>query len=281
MAKIISIINLKGGVGKTTTTVGLAEILSKEYNKRVLVIDLDAQTNATTMLIGENKWLEVNNKKQTIAQLFYEGLNPYSAKIFDINKAIIREVSNVNEVKNVDLLPSSLELIDIQEEIVKAPSGSLGAIRSIDILHRAVANVKGNYDYILVDCPPNLSVVTRNGLRMADGYIIPTIPDILSTFGIPQIVSRVKTFGDEIEKEIRPLGIVIAKYRKQSGVHKRVLKDLGNEKDCKLFKTIFKECDRISDAAEFKSKKTIIQKWGSDQAKTFKNLAMEIIECME
>ena len=78
MTRIISVINLKGGVGKTTTTVGLAQVLSVEFNKRVLVIDLDAQTNATTMLIGEDKWVEVNKQKQTIAQLFYEGVYPRS-----------------------------------------------------------------------------------------------------------------------------------------------------------------------------------------------------------
>ena len=72
MTRVISVINLKGGVGKTTTTVGLAQILSVEFNKKILVVDLDAQTNATTMLIGEEKWMEVNKQKQTIAQLFYE-----------------------------------------------------------------------------------------------------------------------------------------------------------------------------------------------------------------
>ena len=90
MTRVISVINLKGGVGKTTTTVGLAQILSVEFNKKIL--DLDAQTNATTMLIGEEKWMEVNKQKQTIAQLFYEGVYPRSEKIFDINRAILKGV---------------------------------------------------------------------------------------------------------------------------------------------------------------------------------------------
>lgn len=115
MTRVISVINLKGGVGKTTTTVGLAQVLSVEFNKRVLVIDLDAQTNATTMLIGEDKWVEVNKQKQTISQLFYEGVYPRSEKIFDLNRAILKGVSNIDEVKLVDILPSSLDLIDIQE----------------------------------------------------------------------------------------------------------------------------------------------------------------------
>ena len=128
MTRVISVINLKGGVGKTTTTVGLAQILSVEFNKKILVVDLDAQTNAATMLIGEEKWMEVNKQKQTIAQLFYEGVYPRSEKIFDINRAILKGVSNIDEVKLVDMLPSSLDLIDIQEEVIKAPRGIFSVI---------------------------------------------------------------------------------------------------------------------------------------------------------
>ena len=223
MAKIISIINLKGGVAKTTTTVGLAQVLSTEFNKKVLVIDLDAQTNATTMLIGEEKWLEVNKDKQTIAQLFYEGVYPKSEKIFDINKAILKGVSNIDEVKLVDLLPSSLELIDIQEDVIKTPRGIFSTIRPVDLLGRQLSKVKERYDYILIDCPPNLGVITRNGLKVSDVYIIPTIPDILSTYGIPQIISRVKKYSKELERDIKPLGIVITKYREQSPVHRRTI----------------------------------------------------------
>ena len=278
MAKIISIINLKGGVAKTTTTVGLAQVLSTEFNKKVLVIDLDAQTNATTMLIGEEKWLEVNKDKQTIAQLFYEGVYPKSEKIFDINKAILKGVSNIDEVKLVDLLPSSLELIDIQEDVIKAPRGIFSTIRPVDLLGRQLSKVKERYDYILIDCPPNLGVITRNGLKVSDVYIIPTVPDVLSTYGIPQIISRVNKFSKELEKEIKPLGIVITKYREQSALHKRTVKELRKERDCRVFETIFKENDNIANAAEYINKSTMRQKWGyKGQVDNFKLLAEEIM----
>ena len=282
MSNIISIINLKGGVGKTTTTVGLAQTLSSEFNKRVLVIDLDAQTNATTMLIGEEKWAEVNKEKQTIAQLFYEGVYPKSEKIFDINKAILKGVSNINDVKLVDILPSSLELIDIQEEVIKTPRGVFSTVRPVDLLGRQLAKVKDRYDYILIDCPPNLGVVTRNGLNVSKVYIIPTIPDILSTYGIPQIINRINKYSKELEKDIKPLGIVVTKYREQSSVHRRTLKKLQEEIDCKVFKTIFKENDIIASAAEYINKTTLRQKWGyKGQVDNFISLAKEIIELME
>lgn len=281
MIRVISVINLKGGVGKTTTTVGLAQILSVEFNKKILVVDLDAQTNATTMLIGEEKWMEVNKQKQTIAQLFYEGVYPRSEKIFDINRAILKGVSNIDEVKLVDMLPSSLDLIDIQEEVIKAPRGIFSVIRPVDLLDKSLRKIKQKYDYILIDCPPNLGVITRNGLKVSDVYIIPTVPDVLSTYGIPQIISRVNKFSKELEKEIKPLGIVITKYREQSALHKRTVKELRKERDCRVFETIFKENDNIANAAEYINKSTMRQKWGyKGQVDNFKLLAEEIMRAM-
>ena len=281
MTRVISVINLKGGVGKTTTTVGLAQILSVEFNKKILVVDLDAQTNATTMLIGEEKWMEVNKQKQTIAQLFYEGVYPRSEKIFDINRAILKGVSNIDEVKLVDMLPSSLDLIDIQEEVIKAPRGIFSVIRPVDLLDKSLRKIKQKYDYILIDCPPNLGVITRNGLKVSDVYIIPTVPDVLSTYGIPQIISRVNNFSKELEKEIKPLGIVITKYREQSALHKRTVKELRKERDCRVFETIFKENDNIANAAEYINKSTMRQKWGyKGQVDNFKLLAEEIMRAM-
>ena len=281
MTRVISVINLKGGVGKTTTTVGLAQILSVEFNKKILVVDLDAQTNATTMLIGEEKWMEVNKQKQTIAQLFYEGVYPRSEKIFDINRAILKGVSNIDEVKLVDMLPSSLDLIDIQEEVIKAPRGIFSVIRPVDLLDKSLRKIKQKYDYILIDCPPNLGVITRNGLKVSDVYIIPTVPDVLSTYGIPQIISRVNKFSKELEKEIKPLGIVITKYREQSALHKRTVKELRKERDCRVFETIFKENDNIANAAEYINKSTMRQKWGyKGQVDNLKLLAEEIMRAM-
>ena len=281
MTRVISVINLKGGVGKTTTTVGLAQILSVEFNKKFLVVDLDAQTNATTMLIGEEKWMEVNKQKQTIAQLFYEGVYPRSEKIFDINRAILKGVSNIDEVKLVDMLPSSLDLIDIQEEVIKAPRGIFSVIRPVDLLDKSLRKIKQKYDYILIDCPPNLGVITRNGLKVSDVYIIPTVPDVLSTYGIPQIISRVNKFSKELEKEIKPLGIVITKYREQSTLHKRTVNELIKERDCRVIETIFKENDNIANAAEYINKSTMRQKWGyKGQVDNFKLLAEEIMRAM-
>src|SRR5699024_11216685 len=92
--------------------------------------------------------------------------------------------------------------------------------RPIEVLRTAIAPIADRYDYILIDCPPNLGMLTWNGLRLADGYLIPTIPDILSTYGIPQLQARVQKFADKSGHRIREIGLVITKYRSASSLHR-------------------------------------------------------------
>ncbi|MGD5588106.1 AAA family ATPase, partial [Xanthomonas citri pv. citri] len=152
----IALINLKGGVAKTTTTVALAETLSSTFGKRVLVIDLDPQTNATTMLIGEKRWAELNAKGWTLATLFKDALEPHN-KSFDLKKTLQKGVSDVQGA-NVDLLPSSLDLIDVQDKLASAPTGQFYSVTPIDLLRLAVKSILDDYDLVLVDCPPNLGI---------------------------------------------------------------------------------------------------------------------------
>jgi chromosome partitioning protein len=262
MAQVISTINLKGGVGKTHTTVALAEALSAYRNKKVLVIDLDPQTNATTMLVGEQKWQKLNANGHTLAQLFKDALDPENAK-FDLSKTLQKTVSDVREAGSIDLLPSSLDLIDVQDRLATIPSGKFFEANPIELLRRAVRSILDEYDLVLIDCPPNLGIITLNGLRISSGYIIPTIPDILSTYGIPQIVKRVGEFASKIGEPIEPLGIVVSKFRAQSTVHQNVVKQLRQEKDAACFKTVIAESNNLSGAAEAVSgQRTMKQKYG-------------------
>jgi chromosome partitioning protein len=277
MAQVISTINLKGGVGKTHTTVGVAESLSAYRGKKVLVIDLDPQTNATTMLIGEQKWQKLNQQGHTLAQLFKDALDPDHAK-FDLKKTLQKTVSDVREAASIDLLPSSLDLIDVQDRLATIPSGKFYEANPIELLRRAVKSIIDDYDLVLIDCPPNLGIITLNGLRISSGYIIPTIPDILSTYGIPQIVKRIGEFSSKIGEPIKPLGIVISKYRAQSTVHQNVVKQLHLEKDAPCFQTIIPEANSFSGVAEMTSgQRTIKQKYGyKGEPETYLALADEI-----
>ena len=263
MTHVISTINLKGGVGKTTTTVALAETISVERHKRVLVIDLDPQTNATTMLIGEERWYELNQNERTLARLFKDALvSDQDNKKFDLTTTLVKKVSDVMYA-NIDLLPSSLDLIDVQDQLATIPSGRFYAINPIELLWRSVKAKLDDYDVVLVDCPPNLGIITLNGLRISSGYIIPTIPDHLSTYGIPQIVQRVGAFSDEIAETIDPLGIVVTKFQARSTVHKNTLRRLQASGDAPVFQTIVRQANSIASAAErTATKRTLRQKYG-------------------
>jgi chromosome partitioning protein len=279
MATIISTINLKGGVGKSTTTVAMAEFLSAELGQKVLVIDLDPQTNASVMLIGDAKWDELNKKGATLAQLFKDALLEDPSKAtFDLDEALVRRASNVDAVRTVDLLASSIDLIDVQDRLATMPTGQFFANNPTEVLRRATKPIIDNYDYVLIDCPPNLGLITLNGLRISDGYIIPTIPDVLSTYGIPQIVTRVAKFAKTISETIEPLGIVVSKYREQSTVHRNTLARLRSVADPRVFETVIKENDQIAGSAEFKDVSTLRQKYGyQGQYNSYLALANELV----
>jgi chromosome partitioning protein len=246
-------------------------------NKRVLVIDLDPQTNATLMLIGEDRWFNLNKNEHTLARLFKDAMDPDNRK-FDMNATLQKGVSDVGAAKTIDLLPSSLDLIDVQDKLASAPAGKFYSANPIDLLLRAVKSRIDEYDIVIVDCPPNLGIITLNGLRISDGYIIPTIPDHLSTYGIPQIVGRIAEFSDAIGEEIAPIGIVATKFQANSTVHNNVLKQLQNDKNLPaVMSTIIRQGNAVAAAAEFvPHSRTIKQKYSGELADNFHDLAMEI-----
>ncbi|MDN4494775.1 ParA family protein [Ureibacillus aquaedulcis] len=282
MAIVIPMIHLKGGVGKTTTTVGLAEVLTSEFKKKVLLIDLDPQTHATVMLIGDRRWKELNENGYTLATLFEEALDPDDTK-FLLEKTLQKNVSNISSVKDLDLLPSSLDLINIQDVLAKMPTGPFYSDNPIEILKKAIRPIKYNYDYILIDCPPNMGIITLNGLRIANGYIIPTIPDVLSTYGIPYVVDRIHEFSKNMEIKIEALGIVVTKFKEDSKVHKTTLGKLKKGLTPYVFRTIFRENNQVAMAADYDKQYTAFkEKWNEDgQYNAFYNLAKEIIDRYE
>lgn len=288
MAHVVSFINLKGGVGKTTTCVGVAEMLASDWahGQKVLVIDLDPQTNATTMLIGEQRWRKANDAGYTLATLFADALEEDPARrTFDLDSSIIKNASGVTGTYGerpgrVDLLPSSLDLIDLQDRLASMTSGRFYSNVPTDILRRAIRSRIDEYDWVLIDCPPNLGIITLNGLRISDGFVIPTIPDTLSTYGIPQIVTRAKAFAQSIDESMEPLGVIISKYREQSSLHQETVKRLrANDDELHVFKTKIPERNTTALAAEHASQQTFRQRYGYDgNYETFQAITRELRE---
>ncbi|WP_295814871.1 ParA family protein [uncultured Deinococcus sp.] len=288
MPEVISFINLKGGVAKTTTAVQLADTLAFMKQKRVLVIDLDPQTNATLALIGEERWAQADEAGQTLAHLFLDQVN--GTQGFEVNRAIIRGASNLNRVPEtvidqlpedsrygrVDVLPSSIRLIDVQDRMQDIAARSFYAVNPMEVVRKFVAPRFAAYDHVLIDCPPNLGFITQNGLEVSDHYVIPTIPDRLSTYGIPQIAGRIGEIRRARDLKIRCLGVVITKYQSSSTQHRQGLERLPGDLERAfantgeavppILKTVMPQTNASAEAMGFDRRtSTYRDKYGSTQ----------------
>ena len=236
------------------------------------------------MLIGEDRWKDLNEHGHTLARLFQDAMcEDASERKFDLEQTRQTNVSNVHDVTHLDLLPSSLDLIDVQDRLASMPSGRFYANNPTEVLHRAIGPIIDEYDFVLIDCPPNLGLITLNGLRISDGYIIPTIPDVLSTYGIPQIVTRIGEFADNIAESIEPFGIVVTKYQSNSSLHGRTLKQIrDDDKYPHVFNTVVPQANAIAESAEFTPINTLRQKYHyGERYNLFRRLAREVMEATE
>ena len=136
---------------------------------------------------------------------------------------------------------------------------------------------------MLIDCPPNLGIVTLNGLRIADGYIIPTIPDVLSTYGIPQIQTRVRAFSGNIGEDIVEIGVVVSKFRTASTIHQNTVQRMMDDpKLPPVFDQLIPEANQIAASAEFQNYSTLRQKYGyAGQFDAFRALTEEFMTTVE
>jgi chromosome partitioning protein len=208
MAKIISFINYKGGVGKTTTTYHVGCSLAQHHNKRVLLVDIDAQTNLTFLCAPPEKWKEHKSKAGTIATMYQRFLNRQS---LDIKRFIWQTPIQITRgrITNIDLLPCDVDLLgeDLGGGQMTGTFPTLEALkrqateylRERLFLKNALKEIINNYHYILIDCPPNLYLMTQNALVASDWYVITAIPDHLSTIGLSILRDKVKKIGELIK----------------------------------------------------------------------------------
>ncbi|KKK40249.1 hypothetical protein LCGC14_0901210 [marine sediment metagenome] len=237
MGVVISFINLKGGVGKTTCCANVAGELARE-NRKVLVIDADPQANLSTLLMGPKRYDEKfnpnkmaeDNYKDTIYQIFLDAMEENEEnKLFNLDNAIIKSVvrkkiqgRQTQPLTHLDLLPSTHHLMQLEQKIVNY-------VRSrFAILNRNLTKIKDLYDFVLIDCPPNIYTTTHNSLYASDYYIIPTIPDYLSISGFPLLINTLNRTID-IKKEeknssVELAGIIINLLDTRIKVHEEGLK---------------------------------------------------------
>lgn len=198
--EIISFINYKGGVGKTTLTANIAAELAFK-GARVLLVDLDPQSNLTFSFIDVDEWTELDNSSRTIKHWYDEFLN--GDRDVSLRNLIIKPVKTNNRLLSsnasgcLDLISSHLELINLDMELATQYGGNTertfrsSFLRLFTRLKKGLAEVERDYDVVLIDCPPNFNIVTQNAIIASDLYIVPAKADFLSTLGIDQLVRHI------------------------------------------------------------------------------------------
>ncbi|KEZ87378.1 hypothetical protein IO99_06055 [Clostridium sulfidigenes] len=204
--KVTSIINMKGGVGKTTITINLAYYLASELNKRVLIIDFDPQANASSAYLEYEQYDKMLDDRKVISEIFTDidrivgPITKRNPKLLTLSD-LTTNVRNFDGGGRIDLVASELELSKVLER-----TGG-GAIE--ERLELLLANKKEAYDYILIDCSPTYSVLTNNSLRASNYVLIPVKPDPFSARGIPLLLGKIKQHNSvNKNNNVEVLGIV-------------------------------------------------------------------------
>ncbi len=201
-AKIISVINYKGGVGKTTTTYHIGCSLAQHYHKKVLLVDIDPQNNLTFLCAKDQRWDAFKKERGTLATLYRQYATQNSLNTRRVIWENPIELDNGKRITNLDLIPCDVELLgdELGLDGSSAPfprqqpsAWAMAAyMRERRFLTEALRQVENDYDYILIDCPPNLYLMTQNALFASHSYLVTTVPDYLSTLGFDILQGRIK-----------------------------------------------------------------------------------------
>jgi chromosome partitioning protein len=206
MSKVVSFVNLKGGVGKTTLAVAFASYCAKIKKKKTLLVDLDPQTNATFWTIGYDKWEQFSGTNGSVADI----LGAAEHKKAHDKKTTVADVTIKAPTFGIDLVPSHLDLYSIDLDLASVPLKELK-------LQRALKSVKDQYEVIVCDCPPNLTIPTQNALAASTHYVVPVSLDFLSVLGIGILLSRIEKLGEELDNHPKLVGIVISRAGSRPG----------------------------------------------------------------
>jgi len=228
-ARVISFINFKGGVGKTACTVNLAACLAAYRDKKVLVVDLDPQCNSSLWLLKpEEHRSHVGKGRQSVHQLFRDHIN--GTHLFDFERAVVRGVPRRDGyplISRLDLLPAAVELLRIEDQIYQNKYAQF-----FSFLHKSLKPFFGEYDYVFLDCPPNVYAVTKNALFASDYCIVPYIPDYLSLSGFQILAQEVDEFSNKVSgyltgrKKVSIAALLISHYRRVGNVFEHAVNEL-------------------------------------------------------
>lgn len=242
-AKVVAFINFKGGVGKTSNVVNIGACIAKYHRKKVLIVDIDAQCNATFWLLRRKHLSEIlEDPSRTAYQVFEDHFNGTS--LFDFEKSVICGVPLTDDgypqISMLDILPASISLLGAEERMTE-----MHGTPYFTALSDKLKPFSKEYDYILIDCPPNIYGISKNALYFADYYVIPYLPDFLSLSGFRLFSNLVKRFQEQVgtykNKRLSPriCAVIINRYKKVGSVYEHSTNELKLEmRNLKLQKLI-------------------------------------------
>ena len=249
--RIIAVSNQKGGVGKTTTSINLAACLA-EKGKKVLAVDMDPQGNLTSGLGVD---------KDSVEKSIYELI---------IGEVDIKEVINKEVLENLDIIPTSIDLSAAEIELI-------GVDDKEYILRNAIDQVKDQYDFVIIDCPPSLSMLTINAMTTADSVIVPIQCEYYALEGLSQLIHTVELVKDRLNSKLEIEGVVFTMYDARTNLSLQVVENVKDNLQQNIYKTIIPRNIRLAEAPSYGLP---INKYDpkSTGAESYMRLADEVIE---
>ena len=251
MGRVIAVANQKGGVGKTTTSINLAACLA-EKGKKVLAVDMDPQGNLTSGLGVD---------KDSVEKSIYELI---------IGEVDIKEVINKEVLENLDIIPTSIDLSAAEIELI-------GVDDKEYILRNAIDQVKDQYDFVIIDCPPSLSMLTINAMTTADSVIVPIQCEYYALEGLSQLIHTVELVKDRLNSKLEIEGVVFTMYDARTNLSLQVVENVKDNLQQNIYKTIIPRNIRLAEAPSYGLP---INKYDpkSTGAESYMRLADEVIE---
>lgn len=251
MGKVISIANQKGGVGKTTTAINLACSLAV-LDYKTLLVDCDPQANATT-----GNGFDLRNIQLSV----YDCL---------VNDSDVRQVILKTETPNLSLLPSHLDLVGAEIELINHP----GREKKLDAV---LAEVRNEYDFIIIDCSPSLGLITLNALSTSDSVIIPVQCEFFALEGLGKLLNTIKIVQSKLNPKLAIEGILMTMYDGRLRLSNQVVEEVKNHFEDSVFQTIIHRNTRLGEAPSL-GKPVLLYDADSTGALNYLNLAKEILQ---